>query len=466
VKRTFVVRLAVSTAAGALGGMLAQHLAPSAAVGPLAGSLAAAIFCLVFRRRALDPGAGLLWGAAYALFLWIALIGVLALRHGAAATPMLILTRAAFPQLVALIVTIGLPIGLSLGIVDKFSDENRLPRTSLPRALVGGGLAGVVGGWAFGKWMAHIHFFPLIAGIVHSSSPTVGMTLHFTIAILIGASFGLFFQREIRGFGSSMGYGAAYGVVWWLIGPLTVLPALTHQPIDWTVAHASAKFGSLVGHIVYGLIVGVIYAAVDRVWKRLFYESDPLNREPSDGGIRTLTSLYWGTLASIAGGFAFSFVMLATDKFPSIASLVGGSSIMLGVVVHMAISVVIGATYGVLFRYEAPDLSASLAWGLLYGAVWWFIGALTLFPILLGGSFAWTSADAAAQLPSLVGHLLYGVATALVFLTLERRHSAWLARDSRFASREERRRRPQLTSAPAVWLLFVGLGVMLPVLLS
>ena len=465
-RHNVAIALGSRTTVVALGGILAQHLAPSATVGLLPGSLAPAIFCLVFRRRALDPGAGLLWGAAYALILWLSLLGLTVTRHGAAATPMLDLARTAFPQLVAAVVTLGLPTGLALGIVDTLRHKNRRPRISLPRALVGGGLAGVVGGWAFGMWMAHIHFFPLIAGIVNSTSASVGMTLHFTIAILIGASFGLLFQREIRGLGSSMGYGAAYGLVWWFIGPLTLLPALTHHPIDWTAGHASTKFGSLVGHVVYGLIVGVIYAAVDRVWKRLFYESDPLNREPSDGGIRTLTSVYWGTLASIAGGFAFSFVMLATDKLPRVAALVGGTSITLGFVVHMAISSIIGATYGVLFRYEAPTLSASLAWGLLYGVVWWFIGPLTLFPILLGGSFAWTSADAAAQLPSLVGHLMYGVATALVFLAFERRHAAWLARDSRFASREERRRRPLLTAAPAVWLLFVGLGVMLPVLLS
>jgi uncharacterized membrane protein YagU involved in acid resistance len=466
VRRNFAIRLLICAAVGTLGGTLALHLAPSATLGPFWSGVAAAAFSLVFRRRALDPGSGLLWGAAYALLLWIALLAATILRDAAAATPMLELAHAGFPQLVAAIVTLGVPTGLALGIVDTVHDEKRRALTSLPRALVGGGLAGVVGGWAFGKWMAHVHFFPLIAGLVHSTSASVGMTLHFTIAIVIGASFGLLFQREIRGLGSSMGYGAAYGVVWWLIGPLTALPALTHRSIDWTAAHASTEFAPLVGHIIYGLIIGVIYGVVDRVWKRLFYESDPLNREPSDGGIRSLTSVYWGTLASIAGGFLFSFVMLVTDKLPRVAALVGGTSIALGLTLHMVISVIIGATYGILFRYEAPDLSASLAWGLLYGAAWWFIGPLTLFPILLGGSFAWTNADAAAELPSLVGHLLYGVATALVFLALERRHAAWLARDPRFASREKHRRRPLGTSAPAVWLLFVGLGVTLPVLLS
>ena len=194
---------------------LAQHLAPGVAFGPLGSMIGAAVFCCAFFRRTLDPGAGLLWGAACAFLLWLVWLGVTAV-HSAAAMSMLDLARAAFPQLVAAVVTLGVPVGLALGIVDTLSDRKQQASRSLARALVGGGLAGVVGGWAFGTWMAHVHFFPLIAGIVNSTSPSVGMTLHFAIAIVIGASFGLLFQPEIRGFGSSMGYGAAYGVAWWL----------------------------------------------------------------------------------------------------------------------------------------------------------------------------------------------------------------------------------------------------------
>ncbi len=263
-----------------------------------------------------------------------------------------------------------------------------------------------------------------------------------------------------------MGYGAAYGALWWFVGPLTILPALTRRPIDWTASHASTVFGSLIGHIVYGLIVGVIYAVVDRVWQRLFYESDPLRREPAEGRFKTFASLYWGTLGSIAGGILFSAVMLSTGSLPRVAHLVGGTSIALGFVVHMVISAIIGATYGVMFQYEAPNVAASLAWGLVYGAIWWFLGPLTLFPILLGGSFVWTSAVAGLQLPSLIGHLLYGAATALAFLALKRRHAAWLSQNPRFATRAMRRRRSVGTAAPAVWLFFVGLVVTLPVLLS
>ena len=292
------------------------------------------------------------------------------------------------------------------------------------------------------------------------------MTLHFTIAVIIGASFGVLFQRDVRGFGSCLGWGLGYGIFWWFLGPLTLLPILQGSTPDWSYERGAALFGSLVGHIIYGLLLGLVYATLDRLWLGFFYHSDPINREVEGPGTRTLHSLGWGAAASLAGGLLFSLVMVATGFLPQVANLVGGSSPALGFVVHMGISTLIGMSYGVLFGYEARDFGSSIAWGMLYGLAWWFVGYLTLLPILLGGPFVWTTEAAAAGLPSLVGHLIYGIATACVVLLLERRHADWLRLDPRIAAREARRQRPIGTPAPALWLFAVGLGVMLPVMLG
>jgi hypothetical protein len=74
----------------------------------------------------------------------------------------------------------------------------------------------------------------------------------------------------------------------------------------------------------------------------------------------------------------------ADDLFRIIRQLKdGGTSIVFGVVVNMIVSTLIGMTYGLLFRHEAPDAASAIAWGLVYGLLWWFIGPMTLQPILL-----------------------------------------------------------------------------------
>ena len=454
---------------GALGGLLCMQLVQATFVsGVVLGALYGALFALLCARRAVSPGAGLLWGLGYAFILWLAIpAGILPVAVGGMPDMgMLDAARAHFPELSAYVLCFGAPLGIALGAWGSRQPQPAQAPFSLPRALVVGGLAGIVGGWAFGKWMEQINFFAIIAQLVGSDSPMVGVVLHFTFAIIIGASFGLLFQRDVRGLGSSMGWGMAYGLFWWFLGPLTILPLWMGRALDWSSAQGSALFGPLVGHLVYGLVIGLTYAAIDRLWVGFFTESDPINREPEGVGSRTLYSLQWGVVASLAGGLLFSLVMLATGVLPTLARLVGGSSPALGFVVHLGISAIVGMSYGLLFQHEAPDFGSGIAWGLLYGLIWWFIGPLTLMPILLGSTFTWTTVAAVALLPSLIGHLIYGAATACVFLMLERRHAAWLLLDPRVAAREARRRRPVGTPAPALWLFVLGLGVLLPILLG
>ncbi len=412
------------------------------------GGIYGLVFAVLCHRGAVSPGAGLIWGLGFALLLWlVVLAGVVpAIAEGMSAIGRVDSLRAEFPQLVAYVLLFGMPLGMVLGIWGGLQVRPTQAAFSFRRALVAGGLAGGVGGWVFGRWMDQVDLFPVLGGV--------------------GAGFGLLFQRDIRSYGSSLGWGMAYGILWWFLGPMTILPLLEGRPLDWSYQHGGALFGSFVGHIVYGLIVGLIYALADRLWVGFFTDSDPINREPEGPGARTMYSLGWGAAASLAGGLLFSLVMLATDALPRVARLVGGTSTLLGFVVHLVISAIIGMSYGLLFRREAPDKGSGVAWGLLYGLVWWFLGPLTLYPILLGGSLTWTTQAAGLALPSLIGHLMYGAATALAFIVLERRHDEWMRLDPRLAAREVRLRRPIGTPAPALWLFVLGLGVLLPIVLG
>lgn len=456
------------TIVGGLGGVLVWLTTPfPLPLSIFLGLLYGLIFALLLAKRTLHTGSGLLWGLGYAVLLWLAVpTGLLPLLQGAPGMGMLDEARAHFPELVAYVLFFGLPLGLMRGIWTFLYSSREKMHFTFPRAILVGGVAGLVGGWAFSVWFAQNNAFILIAGIVNSSSSTIGMVVHYSIAAIVGASFGLLFQRDVRGPGSSVCWGLAYGLFWWFLGPLTLLPLLLHHPVDWSYLHARAFFGSFIGHAVYGILLGLIYSWLNRLWVGFFIESDPINREAEGPGTLTLRSLGWGALASLLGGLLFSIIMVATGVLPRVAALVGGSSPVLGFVVHLIISALIGMSYGLLFEHESPNAGSSVAWGMLYGLAWWFIGPLTIMPILLGGTVTWTMQAADILLPSLLGHLIYGATLGLGFLWLERRHSGWLLLDRRIAAHQERVRRPVGTPAPALWLFVLTLGLVLPIVLG
>jgi len=454
---------------GSCGGILLWRLGMAPSVGgPLLGGVCGALFGLMLRRRATSPGIGLTWGVGLAFLYWLAVpAGIVPVLVGSMPSMgMLDAARSHFPQLVACLLCFGVPLGLSLGLCSAMRSNPTSSSMHLGRRIFGGGLAGVLAGWILERWMDQLGFFPQLARMAGSRGHVVGWLLYIAVASLIGVTFALLFREEVRSYGSGLGWGTAFGILWWYLGPLTLLRARPGQPLDWSAAHATSQFGLLVGHVLFGALLGFLYAVIDRACEWFLTETDPIRREPEGLGATTLRSLGWGAAASVAGGLVFSLVMVEVGFFPTVASLVGGTSPWLGFAVHVAISTLIGMTYGILFRNEAATLGSGIAWGLLYGLVWWFLGPLTLLPVLLGGSVTWTTNAAHLFLPSLVGHLFYGAVTAVVFLLLERHHSRWLRMDPRLHSRELSRRRPFGTAAPALWLFVLGVGLLLPIMLG
>ena len=126
-----------------------------------------------------------------------------------------------------------MPAGVSLGIWCALHPRAAQPKFNWGRAIVAGGLAGTIGGLIFSRWVAAGDYFPLLAGYgeLHAARATI-IILHFGVALFIGVTFGMLFQRDVRGYGSCMGWGLAYGIFWWFLGQLTLLPLVAHRPID------------------------------------------------------------------------------------------------------------------------------------------------------------------------------------------------------------------------------------------
>ncbi len=464
-----LVQTACGTLAGLLAGLIYAALLTSQQISPMMNAtdlpgdslfhlLLSAIvggwFGLTLGERTATVGGSLVWGINFGVLWW--LVGPLTLfplLNGVRPDWSVTTARTAFPLLVGLSVTYGAFMGLLHWGLYKLVVNRRNLRVVRQRLLhtvqasISGGLSGLLGGWIFGMWMEQTGFFPLVAGLVNSTDPGMGRSLHFGISVLIGVSYGILFQRDTRTIGTSIAWGLVYGLIWWILGSLTLMPLLLGQGVQWSLAAAQSVFASLIGHLLYGITLGVAQAVLNQIWRTLFVDSDPLMREPEGPGTRGLRALGLGAVASIGGGLAFTTVMVATNALPVIAGLMGMSGAIEGFIVHMGISVLIGAAYGLLFRHESTSSYAALAWGLVYGTVWWVLGPLTLMPSLLGSPLQWSLEAASSNFPSLVGHLLYGVVLAFVYDRLLQRY------DPRRANAAQTEIAPFAKAVPALWVL-------------
>jgi uncharacterized membrane protein YagU involved in acid resistance len=129
-----------------------------------------------------------------------------------------------------------------------------------------------------------------------------------------------------------------------------------------------------------------------------------------------------GALAGLIGGLVFGTAMVQLGMLPTVASLVYTDSGVAGFIIHMLLAAILGVGFSLLVWHQQGGAGEMLFWGLTYGTLWWFLGPLTLMPLLLGQGLMWDIRAAQAVCPSLPGHLWYGASMAIA-LTLLRR--AW-----------------------------------------
>lgn len=457
-----------AAAVGAAGGRIAAATG-QLPVGHLAamGTVFGAGFALAARGRATSPGSGLIWGLGTGYLIWMVLpafsstgIGSHSLLDGTYSD-----ARLRFPQLMASTVLLGAPVGTFVGVWGIFTSREASP-FRVSKALFAGGSAGIFAALIFSRWMYLGDFYPLIAGLSLHATHFESVALHFAVACAIGVTFGALFQSDLRNLGSALGWGMAYSMFWWLLGGMTLFPILSGGRVDWSMSRAGEQFGPLVGHILFGLVLGFVYTVVTALWTRLFVDADPLNRKREGPGVRILTSIAWGAAAGVAGGLVTLPLLIRTGALGNLAGLDSALGTPVGIILHLAVSTLIGASYGILFRGETSNPVFGSLWGLLFGLIWWYAGPLTLLPLLRTGVCDWTAEAAATLVPALVGHLAFGLIVANVFMAFERKYTRLLMSNPRYAAMEARQKRPLRTPAPALCVFVLGIGILVPILLA
>ncbi len=122
-------------------------------------------------------------------------------------------------------------------------------------------VGGLVGGVVFGMMMAKMGMLPMIGKMVGAPNAGIGFLVHMFISAGIGGSFGVLAGSLVNSRLSSIVGGALYGMVWWVLGPLTLMPAMMGMGlgVNWNLGAAQAALPSLMGHVIFGLILGFVY---------------------------------------------------------------------------------------------------------------------------------------------------------------------------------------------------------------
>ncbi len=129
------------------------------------------------------------------------------------------------------------------------------------RELKLGAYGGFAGGLIFGAMMGFMGMLPMIGSMVGQPTAAAGFVVHMVNSVIIGAGFAIVLGRFVSGTRGGVGIGLAYGWAWWILGPLTLMPLFMGMGlgVNWNAAAATAMLPSLVGHLMFGGVLGLVY---------------------------------------------------------------------------------------------------------------------------------------------------------------------------------------------------------------
>jgi uncharacterized membrane protein YagU involved in acid resistance len=133
---------------------------------------------------------------------------------------------------------------------------------ALPARVLAGVAGGLAGGVVFGILMQAWDMLPMVAMLIDSESVAVGWLVHLFNSALFGAIFAVLFGRWATTLLAAAGIGLAYGVLWWVLGALLIMPAWLGMN-EMIFELNTTAWRSLLGHLIFGLLLGIVYALVE-----------------------------------------------------------------------------------------------------------------------------------------------------------------------------------------------------------
>jgi hypothetical protein len=128
-------------------------------------------------------------------------------------------------------------------------------------------------------------------------------------------------------------------------------------------------------------------------------------------------SLTRGAAAGVAGRLVLDALTTGLGRPPEPGWLHIGPS-ALGFPIGLLIAALLGVGFGLLVGHQRSGAGETFLWGLGFGVFLWFLGPLTVIPLLLHAAPAWSVRSAQAAFPRLLSLLLYGATVGLALASL------------------------------------------------
>ena len=130
--------------------------------------------------------------------------------------------------------------------------------SSVATGIKAGAVAGVGGGLVFGVMMGMMGMLPMVGVLVGQQNALVGLVVHLLISAFIGATYGFIATRLPLSMAVSTIAGGVYGIVWWVLGALIMMPLMLGMS-QMVFVIGGPQWMSLLGHLIFGVVMGALF---------------------------------------------------------------------------------------------------------------------------------------------------------------------------------------------------------------